>query len=314
MTAFSAFSQQVASLAVAVFVISSMLNVGLTQRPSRISKHLANWHYLVRMVLVNLIVVPALIVFALDVVPLEPVYAAGLLLFGTCAGAPFLIKLTSVSDNDMALGATVLMVLMAATVVIVPVLLPLLLKEISVDAGAIAVSLLRQLIIPMVIGMLLTQFLEGVAGAIQPWVAKLSSLALYATLVATFLGYLHAMIDPALWKAVVLGTAVLALAFLVGYMMGDGQAHLKDVGGLSTAQRGTAAAMIVAASNFTDPRIFIIVNVINAVGIVLLIAVAKGMNRRNRVAVLEPVVADPPGRGRTADQTRGRRRPRRRKR
>ncbi|HEU5389307.1 MAG TPA: hypothetical protein VFV73_25750 [Streptosporangiaceae bacterium] len=131
--------------------------------------------------------------------------------------------------------------------------------------------------------------------------AKLSNLALYTLIAATLLGYLHAMTDPALWKAVVVGAAVLALAFLVGYMMGDGYAHLKDVGGLSTAQRGTAATMIVATSNFTDPRIFVIINVLNAVGIVLLIAVAKSLNRRNRVAVLEPVVADHPGHDQTAE-------------
>lgn len=44
MTAFSTFFRQVASLAVLVFVTSSMLNVGLTQRPSMIREHLTNWH------------------------------------------------------------------------------------------------------------------------------------------------------------------------------------------------------------------------------------------------------------------------------
>jgi len=302
MTAFSTFFRQVASLAVLVFVTSSMLNVGLTQRPSMIREHLTNWHYLTRMVLVNLIVVPALTVFAPALVPLEPAYATGLLLFGTCAGAPFLIKLTAVSDNEIALGATVLTVLMAATVVTVPLLLPQLLKGISVNAGAIAVPLLSQLFAPMVAGMVLTQFLEGVAGVIQPWVARLSNLALYTVIVASLLGYLRAMTDPALWKAVVVGAAVLSLAFLVGYMMGDGHAHLKDVGGLSTAQRGAGAAMIVATSNFTDPRIFVTVNVLNTVGIILLITAAKSLSRRNRVAVLEPVVADHPGHDQTAEQ------------
>jgi BASS family bile acid:Na+ symporter len=121
-------------------------------------------------------------------------------------------------------------------------------------------------------------------------------------IVASLLGYLRAMADPALWKAVVVGAAVLSLAFLIGYMMGDGYAHLKDVGGLSTAQRGASAAMIVATSNFTDPRIFVTVNVLNTVGIILLIAAAKSLSRRNRVAVLEPVVADHPGHDHPAEQ------------
>jgi BASS family bile acid:Na+ symporter len=60
--------------------------------------------------------------------------------------------------------------------------------------------------------------------------------------------------------------------------------------------------MIVATSNFTDPRIFVTVNVLNTVGIILLIAAAKSLSRRNRVAVLEPVVADHPGHDHPAEQ------------
>ncbi|HEU5389306.1 MAG TPA: hypothetical protein VFV73_25745 [Streptosporangiaceae bacterium] len=57
---------------------------------------------------------------------------------------------------------------MATTVVTVPVLLPQLLKGISVNAGAIVVPLLRQLFAPMIAGMLLTQFLKDVAGTSSP--------------------------------------------------------------------------------------------------------------------------------------------------
>ena len=110
------FFGQVASVGVPIFVISSMLNVGLTQKPQKLLGHLRNWHYLVRMIVVNLLVVPALMLLAITIVDLDTVYAAGLMLFSMCAGAPFLIKLTMASENDLALGATVLMVLMVATV------------------------------------------------------------------------------------------------------------------------------------------------------------------------------------------------------
>lgn len=108
--------QTIGSWGVLVFVISSMLNVGLTQKPQKLLGHLRNWHYLVRMIVVNLLVVPALMLLAITIVDLDTVYAAGLMLFSMCAGAPFLIKLTMASENDLALGATVLMVLMVATV------------------------------------------------------------------------------------------------------------------------------------------------------------------------------------------------------
>jgi hypothetical protein len=76
-------------------------------------------------------------------------------------------------------------------------------------------------------------------------------------------------------------------------MMGDGRDNLKDVGGPGTAQRGTAAALIVATQNFDDARVLIIITIVNTLGIVLLIAAAKAMARDNSRAPL-PVVADPP--------------------
>lgn len=91
---FEAF-QAIGSWGVTVFVITSMLNVGLTQKPSRLLEYLDNRAFLLRMLVINLIVVPALMIAAADIVALEPVYAAGLLLFFLSAGAPFLIKLAT---------------------------------------------------------------------------------------------------------------------------------------------------------------------------------------------------------------------------
>lgn len=288
--------RDLAQLAVPVFVVTSLFNVGLTQHPTRILSHLRNWHYLVRMLVVNLLVVPALMLLAVRLVDLDPVLAAGLLLFGMCAGAPFLIKLTATSQNDIALGATVLMVLMLATVVTLPVMLLRLIDGVSVDALAVAWALVRQMVVPMVVGMFVRQRLSGLAGVVQPWVARISNIALWTIIAATLVGYAGEMADPQLWAAVGTGLLVLLVAFGVGYMMGDGQANLKTVGGLSTAQRGTAAAMIVASQNVTDPRVFLVVNLVNVLGIVALIAIAKSLSRDNRVMPLDTLGADMPGR------------------
>ena len=285
--------REVADIAVPVFVVTSMLNVGLTQKPSRILHHLRNWHFLVRMVLVNLVVVPALMIAAVSVVELEPIYAAGLVVFGMAAGAPFLIKLTATSENDLALGATVLMVLMVSTVVVLPVGLPLVIEGVTVDTGAIITSLGTQMLAPLLLGMALAQVAERLVEAVQPGVAWLSTVALYVVIGATLVGYAPELGDGELWKAVAVGLVVLVLALFLGYMMGDGHAHLKDVGGLGTAQRNTPAALIVATQNFDDARALIVITILNTLGIVLLIAAAKAMARENSLAPL-PAVADPP--------------------
>ncbi|MFL6229383.1 MAG: sodium:proton symporter, partial [Pyrinomonadaceae bacterium] len=61
--------------------------------------------------------------------------------------------------------------------------------------------------------------------------------------------------------------------------------HLEDVGGLGTAQRNTAAGVIVAIQNFKDPNVFVMLTLANILGIVVLLFVAKALSRDNKVKV-----------------------------
>ena len=52
------------------------------------------------MLLANFVLVPLFTIVILNIVSFDPALKAGLLLFGLCAGAPFLIKLTQVSEKQ----------------------------------------------------------------------------------------------------------------------------------------------------------------------------------------------------------------------
>lgn len=288
------FFRQASAILVVIFVVSSMLNVGLTQKPSRIISHLRRSQFLIAMLVVNLIVVPAVMIFVLRLVPVAPHYETGLILFGVAAGAPFLIHLTKTSQRDLALGATVLMVLMVGSVITMPLLLPLLIEGITVSAWQIVSPMLVQIILPMVVGMLLLQFFEPFTAVIQPFIAKLSNIALYALIAAVAIGYAEALLDPDIWVAFAVGIVVLIFAFFIGFMMGDGHDQLKDVGGLGTAQRGTASALIVASNAFDDPRILVLITILNILVVALLIPAAKWLSPDNRFSFLTPVAADTP--------------------
>lgn len=273
------FFQDLTTFTLPVFVISTMLNVGLTQKPSAITDNLRNWHFLVRMLLANFIVVPSLMFTFVNLAELPPAQAAGLTIMGVCAGAPFLIKLTQTSDNDIALGATVMMVLMVATVIVAPVVLPFLIDGLDVDSWAIAKSLFMQMLLPILVGMAAAQFLSSFAETVQPWVAKIGNLALYVVLAATIIGY-WPEIQSLFGEGTILGgVIVILIAFAVGYLFGDGQDHLQDVGGLGTAQRNTAATMLIAADNFSDPMVFVVVSIVNTLGIIILMAIARGLSK-----------------------------------
>lgn len=273
--------QRIVQYAVPTFVVSTMLNVGLTQTLAAILGHLTRWRFVARMLLANFVLVPLLMIVILRLTSFDPALDAGLLIFALCAGAPFLIKLTQRAGHDVALGAAVMMLLMAVTVVYVPIVLPAILEGISVDAWAIARSLLVQLILPVAVGMLTVRFLPDLAKAVQPWIAKLGNYALYVVIGATLIGYFPDMLDIVGTGAILVALAFVAAAFGIGYLMGAGKDHLEDVGGLGTAQRNTAAGLIIASQNFANPDVLVMLTLANTLGIVLLLAIARAISRDN---------------------------------
>lgn len=273
--------RSIVAVAVPVFVISTMLNVGLTQRPSTIIDYLRNWPFVLRMLAANFIAVPLVMILILRITSFDPAVQAGLLVFSLGAGAPFLIKLTQMAEHQIALGAAVMMLLMLGTIAYMPLVLPLFLRGSTVDAGAIAGTLLRQMLLPITVGMILVESLDAFSHAIQPWVAKLSNIALYIVIAATFVGYF-----PGLGAIVESGALLAALIFVLaafglGYLAGRGKDHLEDIGALGTAQRNTAAGLIVAIQNFNDPNVLVVLTLANAVGLVILIVLARLLSRDN---------------------------------
>lgn len=279
------FLRSVIQYVAPVFVISTMLNVGLTQKPSAIAEHLKNWPFVIKMLLANFVFAPLLMIIALYFAPFDPALKAGLLIFSLGAGAPLLIKLTQTAAHEVALGAAVMMLLTVVTVVYMPIVLPLVLTGVSVDALGVGKSLLLQLILPIGVGMLAAQFLPGLVEKLQPWVGRLGSIALYALIVVTLVGYYPNLLDIIGKGAFLVGLAFVAAAFGLGYLAGYGKDHLEDVGGLGTAQRNTAAGVIIALQNFSDPNVLVMLTLANMLGIVMLLFIAKTLSRDNRVTV-----------------------------
>ena len=275
------FFIRVTQITVPIFVISTMLNVGLTQKPSKILEQLREWTFVLKMLLANFILVPLVSILLLRFTTFDPALKAGLLVFGLCAGAPFLIKLTQTAQHDMALGAATMMLLMLVTVLYVPVMLPMILTGVSVDAWAIARSLLLQLLLPIGMGMIIAEFLPDFTKTVQPWVGKLGNISLYVVLVATLIGYFPNMLQIVGTGAIFVGLVIVLAAFAIGYLLNKGKDHHEDVGALGTAQRNTAAGLIIATQNFDDPNVLVMLTLANTLGIVMLLFLARFLSRDN---------------------------------
>lgn len=276
---------RVSQLALPVFIFLTMANVGMTQDPARIASHWRNWPFILKMLFANFVAAPVVMWTMLHFAPLPIEFKAGLAVFSLVAGAPFLIKLTATSEHDLALGAATMMLLVLGTIVVAPLMLPVLLPELSVDAGTLIWTLVRSLLLPMVAGALLAHFASALNKRLQPWVAKIGNIALYVVLVATILGYLPQMSAIIGSGALILGVVFILVAFGIGYLAGWGKDSLEDIGGLATAQRNTAAAMLIATSSFQNPTVFVLITLVNTIGIVLLIAIAKLLKGDNAKVV-----------------------------
>lgn len=277
------FLRSMVGALVPVFVILAMMNVGLTQRLSRIAAYMRHWRFVLRMLIANFVLVPLFMVVVLEFTSLEPALEAGLLVFSLCAGAPFLIKLTLAADHDVALGAAVMLFLMVVTVVYAPLVLPRLLPGAPVDSWEVARPMLLLMIGPLALGMIAAQFLPAFSALVQPWVGRLANMALYGVIAAMLIGYFRSMLVIGA-GAIAVVVAALAAAFGFGYLAGGGRDHLENVGGLGTAQRNTAASLIIATQNFEDPGVLVMITVANTLGLILLLFVARALRRDNPAA------------------------------
>ncbi|PKV75930.1 bile acid:sodium symporter family protein [Pontibacter ramchanderi] len=278
----------IAGIALPVFVFLTMLNVGLTQEPKDIVKYLRDRNFALRMLVANFVLAPLLMWGMLQVFSIDPYLRVGLTIFSICAGAPFLIKLTQLSEHDLALGASTMITLVLATVIAAPLLLPLIVPQIEINGGMIAWTLLKQLILPIVLGMVLSKVLPNLTEAAQPWVARIGNWTLYVVLVATLAGYFPETKAIMGQGAILIGIAFILGSFGIGYLLGgrDKEDHLQDIGALGTAQRNTAASMIIAAQNFSDyPEVLVIITIANTLGIAILLAIAKFLSKDNKVGI-----------------------------
>lgn len=265
-----------------IFVFFTMFNVGLTQDMEDITEYLKKWKFHTRVVLANYIIGPIIAYLLIQVFSLETPIAVGLLIFSMCAGAPFMIKLVNLSGNDVALGASLMLVLVLMSVIYVPIMLPLVSEEITVDAWGLFTNLFRQLVIPVILGAAVKYFFTQFSETIQPWVAKLGSISLWIVIIGTMVGNAEGMIDLAGGGTILAGVLFILGITVVGYFSGgkDDQNHLREVAAIGSGQRNTAASMLIAANNFPQvPEIFLFITVVNMIGILIHLVLTRMMSK-----------------------------------
>jgi BASS family bile acid:Na+ symporter len=262
-------------LSVLVFVITSMLAMGLSLTVKQIIEPLRNARLVILALVANFILVPILAYLILLVIPLEQGLATGLIIMATAAGAPFLPKLAQVAKGNMAFSVGLMTLLMVVTIIYMPIVLPLLLSGVEVNPWDIAQSLIFMMLIPLAIGLLIKARYESIAESLQPHMSQTSTVAIVLLLVSALVLNFSAPILAIL--------IFLIVALVLGYVLGGPEAGTRSVLGLGTAQRNLSAALVVAGQNFADdPNVLVMVLVAGLIGLVLLMVIGGELGKRGQ--------------------------------
>jgi len=269
-----------ANISVVVFVVSSTLGVGLRLTVGQIVTPLRNGRLVALSLLANFVLAPLAAVVLANVLGLDEPLRVGLLLCGVAAGAPFLIKLAELSKGNMPFGVGLMVVLMVITVGYMPLVLPALLEGVSVDSWKIAQSLIVLMLIPLAIGLLVRAQLESIAARVLPAVAFISTISMILVVVLTTAAHFKSVLGVLGTFGILAAIVFTAVCIGIGWLLGGPAADTRSVLALGTAQRNTAAALVVAGQNFDEPDVVVMITVVLIVSFAMLMPIAGVFARK----------------------------------
>ena len=271
--------ETLAMLSVLVFVISSMLSMGLNLTMKQIIDPLKDAKLVILALVANFILVP-LVAYAITLIlPLDESVSIGLILLSTAAGAPFLPKLVEVAKGNLAFSVGLMVLLMVVTIIYLPLVLPLLLSGVEVNPWDIAQSLIIMMLIPLAIGLFIRARYEDSAAKLQPTFAMAANIGILVLSVLGLVLNFSSMIALVGSFGILAAIIFILAALVIGYLLGGSNAGIKSVMGLGAAQRNIAAALVVAAQNF-DSDVITYLMVVAIIGFVILFPAAGELGKR----------------------------------
>ena len=257
------------------FVLSSMLSMGLGLTLGEIATPLRSVRRVVMSLLANFVLVPLVALGLAALLRLDEPFGVGLLLLGSAAGAPFLPKLTQLAKGNLAFAVGLMVLLMVITVGFLPLVLPLLLSGVSVDSAKIARSLFLLMLLPLAAALVVKARFPAAAARTRPILDRISNLSLILFTLLLITVNVNNVLAVFGTRAILAGLLFIIISFGIGWLLGGPEPDARRVLALGTAQRNIAAAIVVAAQSFEDPKVVVMVIVVAIVGLLILMPLSR---------------------------------------
>jgi bile acid:Na+ symporter, BASS family len=272
--------QKATSVAMLIFVLSSMLAMGLGLTVSQIITPLRHARLVVLSLLANFVLMPLAAVALAALLRLDQPLGVGLLLLGTAAGAPFLPKLAQIAEGNLAFAVGLMVLLMVVTVGYLPLVLPVLLPGVSVNPAKIARSLFLLMLLPLAGALAVKARFAVAAARTKPVLDRVSNLSLILLVLLITAANINNVLAVFGTHGILAGLLFIAVGFGIGWLLGGPGMDTRRVLALGTAQRNIAAALVVGSQSFSDPKVVVMVVVVAIVSLLVLMPLSRLLAKR----------------------------------
>jgi BASS family bile acid:Na+ symporter len=248
-------------ITVVIFMAGNLLDLGLRLDLKEALRGLRDLRFVSLSVIWAFVLCPALAYALTLLIPLSPPYAMGLILLGLAPCAPLLPMMTEKARGDLNYAASFILLASAGTVIYMPIMVPLLVKGLTVSAWAVAKPMLVLVLIPLVIGIAVQVRRAATAKWIQPFVKKVAGIDTLVMLVLVVIiygkGFLSAVGTYAIGAQVAFFTVITAVSYAVGFGMPPRQKSVLSLG-ICTRNCGSALAPLFVAQGVDQSAIVMV--------------------------------------------------------
>lgn len=242
-----------------IFTVSNLAAMGLQVRMPEVVVALRNKKSLALIFVWGWVLGPAVGYLITTVLPLAEPYVVVVLLASLAPCAPFLQQMVGKARGDMGFAGALIPVVAVGTVVLMPLMAPLLIKGLTISTWALAKPLLLTILLPLVIGAIIRHFADKGATKMFPMVKKLAGLSTLLTIVWCLVIYGRGMLNTAGSLALLSMTLFMVGMGLITYLVGFGmKQNQRSVMALGMGTRNVAAVLAAAlAIPNADERIVV---------------------------------------------------------
>jgi len=236
---------------VLVFLVTSMLSIGMQTRVSDLRSLVASRGFLVRTLLANFLVVPIAGVVVVLLLPLRPYVAGALVLLACTPGGLSAVQFTSQLKGSAPLAGAILCLLSFLALFISPLILQLVLPEnvqMVIPYGRALLFFLVYMLVPLLVGMLLLGKVPGAATRLSKPVALAGVVAFIAFMVVT--GSARRAAAGEIGMAAVGAMLLFILVSIaVGWFMGGPTRDSRQILATSTSMRNAVLCLAIVESS-----------------------------------------------------------------